>query len=174
MVCLISERLLLREFVKDDFQQVHEYATDPKVVRFMEWGPNTRENTKNFIGRAIKSQKENPRRNYTLAITLKEEKTLIGGCKVYISNISEGEGEIGYCLNRCYWKQGYATETAKNLLKFGFSQLKLKRLFATCDVENTSSENVLRKIGMTLEKKIQKHKIIRGIWHDSYLYSTNN
>ncbi len=36
-----TERLLLREFAQADFDDVHAYAIDPLVVRYMDWGPNT-------------------------------------------------------------------------------------------------------------------------------------
>lgn len=39
MVILSTERLILREFEKQDFPSVHEYASDPEVVKFMPWDP---------------------------------------------------------------------------------------------------------------------------------------
>ena len=68
MVIIQTKRLVLRDFNEDDWEAVHEYASDPEVVRYMEWGPNTEEETRNFIKRAISHQNEKPRRNFTLAI----------------------------------------------------------------------------------------------------------
>lgn len=64
-----------------------------------------------------------------------------------------------------------ATETAKALTKFGFNQLSLHRIFATCDVDNKRSAHVLEKIGMQNEGSLREHKWIRGAWRDSYLYA---
>ena len=166
-----TERLLLRDFEEHDWQAVHNYAVDPEVVRYMEWGPNTEEETRNFIMRKIANQKEKPRSSYSLAIILRDKDTLIGGCKVHTSNIRNREGEIGYCLNRFYWNQGYATETSQALLGFGFKELNLHRIWATCDTENPSSERVLEKIDMKREGLLRKHKFVKGIWRDSYLYA---
>ena len=68
------------------------------------------------------------------------------------------EAFIGYCLSRDSWGQGYATETAKGLLSFGFSQLRLHRIFATCDPANLASARVLEKSGMQLEGDVYKRQ----------------
>ena len=71
---LTTERLILREARKSDWKDVHEYAVDPDVYKFMAWGPNTIEDTKNYIQRAINSRQEVPRTKFELAIVLKATK----------------------------------------------------------------------------------------------------
>jgi RimJ/RimL family protein N-acetyltransferase len=166
-----TKRLILRDFEEADWEAVHSYGSDLEVVRYMDWGPNTEEDTQKFIQRAIASQKEQPRRIYTLAIVLKPKNKLIGGCGIYVSNPENREGWIGYCLNRNFWGQGYATETAKALLKFGFGQLNLHRIFATCDPANIASAHVLEKIGMQREGHFREHKWAKGKWRGSLLYA---
>lgn len=126
MVVIHTERLVLRELVEKDWEAVHSYAADREVVRFMHWGPNTEEESKIFIQRSIKSQEEEPRRNFTLAIVLKAEDKLIGSCSICVSDLANREGWIGYCLRRDSWGRGYATEAAKALADFGFNQLNLQ------------------------------------------------
>jgi RimJ/RimL family protein N-acetyltransferase len=166
-----AERLVLRDFEESDWKAVHSYGSDVEVVRYMDWGPNTEEDSKKFIQRALTSQKEQPRKTYTLAIILKPENKLIGGCGIYISDPENQEGWIGYCLNRDFWGQGYATETAISLVKFGFSQLNLHRIFATCDPANIASARVLEKTGMQCEGRFREHKWAKGKWRDSLLYA---
>ncbi len=162
---------MLRDLSRDYWQAVHSYASDPEVVRYMDWGPNTEKETRNFIQRAIDNKEEQPRRNYTLAIVLKTEDKLIGGCGINVSNPDNREGWIGYGLNRNFWGKGYGTESAKALLKFGFEELNLHRIFATCKTENTASAHVLEKIGMKREGHLREHKWTKGRWHDSFLYA---
>jgi RimJ/RimL family protein N-acetyltransferase len=126
--------------------------------------PTLRKKLKKFIQRAIAHQKEQPRRIYTLAIVLKPENKLIGGCGIYVSNPDNREGWIGYCLNRNFWGQGYATETAKGLLKFGFDQLNLHRIFATCDPANIASACVLEKTGMQREGHFRESNKLTISW----------
>ena len=171
MVIIRAERLMLREFDETDWQAVHSYASDPEVVRHMDWGPNTEEETKAFISRSISSQKEKPRRKYTLAITLKGENKLIGSCDLCVASPENKEGWLGYCLNRHFWHKGYATETAKALLDYGFQQLGLHRIFATVDLDNITSRNVLEKTGMQYEGHLREHKWAKSRWRDSLLYA---
>ncbi len=81
---LTTKHLLLRGFAKDDWQAVHEYASDPEVVRYVEWGPNTEEETRDFIERSMASYIREPRRNYQFAVMVKEEDKLIGGCGLQV------------------------------------------------------------------------------------------
>jgi ribosomal-protein-alanine N-acetyltransferase len=74
-------------------------------------------------------------------------------------------------LTRRYWGQGYATETGKALLTFGFDGLGLHRIFATCDPANVPSAHVLEKIGMQREGRIREHKWAKRRWRDSLLYA---
>jgi RimJ/RimL family protein N-acetyltransferase len=171
MEALRTKRLVLRDFEETDWKAVHTYGSDPEVVRYMNWGPNTEEETKNFIQRAIASQKEQTRRNYTLATVLEMENQLIGSCGIEVSDTVNKEGCIGYCLNHRYWGQGYGTEAAKALLAFDFSQLDLHQIFATCDPSNHESAHVLEKIGMQREGRLREHKWAKGKWRDSLLYA---
>lgn len=171
MVQLESERLLLREFVKSDFEAVHEYARDPDVVRYMEWGPNGREATRKFIDIALAWQKESDRQIYEFAVTLKSENVLIGACGVRISPSDPGQADIGYCYNKMYWRQGYAAEAGRCLLIFGFEKLELHRIVATCDTENLGSSGVMEKIGMRREGHFIEDKKIKGHYRDTYLYA---
>jgi RimJ/RimL family protein N-acetyltransferase len=169
-----TKRLLLRDFKEADWKAVHSYASDPEVVRYVDWGPNTVEETKSFIRRAIATQKEQPRRNYHFAIVLKTENRLIGACGIFVSNPDNREGWIGFVLNRHFWGQGYATEAAKALVIFGFKKLNLHRIFATCDPANIASARVLEKIGMQREGRLREHKWVKGKWRDSLLYALLN
>lgn len=171
MVTIQSRRLTLRELNKNDLQEVHSYASDPEVVRYMDWGPNTKEETKAFIRRTLSSQKDEPRHKFTLAITLKREGSLIGGCGLNITSLKDKVGWLGYCLNRHFWHRGYATETAEALIEFGFQKLGLHRLSATVDPNNIASQRVLEKIGMQREGHLREHRWTKGEWRDSLVYA---
>jgi len=168
---LITERFILREIRKSDWKDVHEYAVDPDVYKFMPWGPNTVEDTKNYIQRSINSRQEVPRTKFELAIILKSKQKRIGGCGITVSDAGNKQGWIGYCLNKNYWQQGYVTEVSAKLLEFGFEKLDLHRIYATCDTKNIGSARVLEKIGMQREGHMRDDKLIRKKWRDSFLYA---
>ncbi len=166
-----TNRLRLRELDESDWRAVHEYAADPEVIRYVQFGPNTVEETRSFIARAMSHRSEEPRTSYTLAIVLKDEGRLIGTCGLNVSSPENREGWIGYCLNRRFWGKGYAPEAARALLGWGFVDLGLHRITATCDPENTRSVRVLEKIGMLREGRLRQHKLVKGRWRDSYVYA---
>lgn len=56
--------------------------------------------------------------------------------------------DIGWRLKCSAWGKGYATEGAKRCLQYAFNELKLERIISTCIIQNSPSENVMRKIGM--------------------------
>ncbi len=166
-----TKRLNLRELRKEDEKTVHQYSSDPIVSRYMNWGPNTQEDTKSFIQMSIASQTAQPRTNYTFAVVLKSQNNLIGGCGIYISNFGNREGFIGYVFHRTCWGRGYATETASTLVEFGFNKLKLHRIFVTCDPENSASQRVLEKIGMQKEGCLRQNLWVGDKWRDSLVFA---
>jgi RimJ/RimL family protein N-acetyltransferase len=166
-----TERLLLREYEETDWQAVHAYGSDPVVVRFMPWGPNTEDETREFVERVMAHQWDAQRKEFELAVTLREEGPLIGGCGLSVTDQFHRGGMLGYCFSHDFWGQGYATEAARALLRFGFKELALHRVYATCDVLNVASARVLEKIGMQREGRLREHMWIKGQWRDSFLYA---
>lgn len=168
---LDTERLLLREFVKSDWKAVHEYACDPEVVRYLEWGPNTADESVGFLDATIACQRERPRRVHEFAVVHKADNKLIGGCGIRINEADWELAEIGYCFNRNYWNKGYASEAASKVIAFGFERLNLHRVFATCDADNIGSASVLAKCGMRKEGHFLQDKKVRGRWRDTFLFA---
>ncbi len=167
---LHTGRLTLRELEDGDWEAVHHYASDYEVVRFMPWGPNTEDDTKAFIARAMAHRAEQPRTAYELAVVRNADGRLIGGCGLRITDAGELRGSIGYCFSREVWGRGYATEVARALLGFGFEALGLHRIGAACDADNLASARVLEKAGMLREGRLREHQRLRGRWRDSFLY----
>ena len=157
--------------MESDWSAVHEYGSDPEVVRFMPWGPNTETATHEFIERSLASQREEPRDKFELAVTLADNGRAIGGCGIRVSASSDRGADMGYCLRRDAWGLGYGTEASRRIVRFGFERLGLHRIVATCDVENLASARVLEKTGMRREAHFRADSTIRGEWRDSYLYA---
>ena len=168
---LESSHLLLRDFSASDWHAVHEYAQDPEVVKFELWGPNSEQQSREFVEFAIRQSKERPRKGFELAAIWKDSGKLIGGCGLRIRDETHGEGDIGYALRPDQWRKGLGTEAARALLRFGFTTLRLHRIFATCHVDNVASAHVLEKAGMRREGHLKKCLRQRDGWRDSYLYA---
>jgi RimJ/RimL family protein N-acetyltransferase len=166
-----TERLLLREFRAGDESHIHEYASDPEVVRLMIWGPNTPEMTRAFLEGALNAQERWPRPGVELAIERKEDHRLIGSIGLRIKDEANRSADIGYVLNRSCWGRGYMTEAARAILDAAFRDLHLHRVWATCDPRNHASYRVMEKIGMRREALFCKNAFEKNEWRDSYLYA---
>jgi len=166
-----TERLLLRDFTAEDEADVHEYAADPSVSQYMEWGPNTTEITAQHIRRRLQGQRAWPRDEVTLAIELRDEGKLIGAFRFDILDRVNRVAEFGFVINRRYWNRGYATEATRAVFERAFGAMKLHRIIATCDTRNVRSARVMEKVGMQREALFRKDVFQKGKWRDSYLYA---
>lgn len=168
-----TRRLILREYIKPDWEDVHQYAKQGDILLYEAWGPNNEDDTKQYIQQALDEQKKNPRRVYELAVTLKNTKELIGGCRLE-HIMEEHKGNIGYIIHPAYWNQGFASEATSALLMFAKNTLKLKLVDATCDVLNVASQKVLEKCGFIRVNLIANHLIIKERCRDTYVYERTN
>ncbi len=166
---LPTGRLILRPFAETDFRSVHDYASDPEVVRYVSFGPNSEEQTREFIQRAM-APAETPRTKYDFAVTLKDSGRLFGGCGLYLKD-ERRQGFIGYVLHRRFWGQGYATELAGALVNFGFRSLGLHRITAFCDPANGASARVMEKIAMRREGLMRRDVWMKGAWRDTLYFA---
>ena len=145
-----TERLCLRAFTPDDLDELFTVFGDAEVMRYISGGkPRSREDTKKGLLSSLAGWQ---RRGFGLwAVVVKESKKMIGYCGLIFLDDTP-EIEVAYGLARAYWGKGYATEAALASLRFGFDELKLKRIVAVVNPENIPSQRVLEKLGMTYMK----------------------
>ena len=167
---LRTERLILREMCADDYEAVHAYASDPEVVRYVPWGPNTENDTRDFIAATLTGAAADPRFDYIFAVEAREAPRLLGTVGLYIRYQDTDQAMLGYVYAREAWGRGYATEAAAAMLEVGFDVLGLRRIWASCDPDNAGSRAVLSKIGMTLEGRLRQDAVIRGEVRDNLVW----
>lgn len=165
--------LSFRPFDLNDIPAVHEYASDPLVVQWSVWGPNTLAETTDYITDAVRADgsvaETEMAAGFTLAAVLAD--VAIGSLSIWTTDAHDRTGELGYTIHRAHWGNGYATEAVTYLLKLGFEKLRLERICATCDPANRASIRVLEKSGFTCEGRLRSHKTMRGARRDSLLFS---
>jgi ribosomal-protein-alanine N-acetyltransferase len=166
-----TSRLMLREFLASDEQDLHEYASDRIVTQYVEWGPNTRDQSRERMSGHLREQQLWPRDDVMLAIELSSEGKVIGTIQLTTSDKRNRTANLGYVVNRRYWNQGYATEAAIALLDRAFTAQRLHRVWATCDTRNAGSWRVMEKAAMRREGFFRRDILQRGEWRDSYLYA---
>jgi RimJ/RimL family protein N-acetyltransferase len=104
-----------------------------------------------------------------LAITLRADGRQIGGIGLRIDEQHQ-HAELGYWLGVPYWGQGYATEAAREMLRYGFADLGMHRIFASHFKPNQASGRILRKLGMKYEGCQREHLRKWEQFVDSELY----
>jgi len=168
---LETNRLILREFEESDWTAVLAYQSDPLYLRYYHWSDRTPGNVRAFVNMFLDFQRERPRTKFQLAMFLKEKNELIGNCGIRINDSELREANIGYELDSRFWGNGYATEAARVILRFGFEELGLHRVYATTLAVNKGSARVLEKLGMRLEARELEKEFIKGRWLDSLTYA---
>ena len=168
---LETPRYLLRRFEESDFEDVHQYGSDPKVTRYQFWGPNDETATREFIRRSIETFAPPGGDDVEFAIVDRETSRVIGGCGIHARRKPFREFEIGWTLNRAFWRRGVATEAASALMDFAFSFRRAHRLFALIDVENVASIALAERLGFLREGRQSRDTLVRGEWRDSLVYA---
>lgn len=148
-IILETNRLLLRELNVEDAENFHKLNLNPNVIKY----------TGNSAFENIEKAKEflENYQDYKLngygrwAVIYKENNEFIGWCGLKFDEI-DNETDIGFRFFEKVWNKGYATESAKACLNYGFEKLNLKRIVGRAMKENIGSIKVLEKIGLEYEK----------------------
>jgi ribosomal-protein-alanine N-acetyltransferase len=142
---LFTPRLTLRPLSFDDADALHRVLDDPDVWHYFPLPEiPSLARTHSYIEGQL-----NHWRDYSLGHWAVEDKNriLLGWCGLQFLPDTD-ETEVAYCLGKPFWGRGFATEAARASLEFGTQTLRLKEIIGLTHVENTASQNVLRKIGL--------------------------
>lgn len=142
---LETERCYLREFSVEDAQSFYDLNSDPEVVKYT--GDKAFENVqeaKSFLQNYDQYKLHGYGR---WAVISKETEEFLGWCGLkYMPKYDAAD--LGYRFFRKYWNQGYATETAKASIIYGFNNLKLHKIVGRAMKANVGSIKVLEKAEM--------------------------
>lgn len=153
---IVTKRLLLKPLGSEYLQTVNEYAMDYENTKYMCYLPNkTKEETEGFLKHVDSEwQKEKPE-FYEFAILYNNRH--IGAVSICLEN---GIGELGWIINKKYWGNGFAYESAEALVKYFSADMGITHFIAHCDTENIASYKVMEKLGMarTGELGVRRNK----------------
>jgi len=140
-------RLDLREFVAGDFDDVYRLNQDPRVMRYIGDGRlSTRAEIATAMRRILRTYRRYPGLGSWRA-SRRDTGAYIGWFTLkYIPRTVEVE--VGYRLRHEAWGQGFATEGARELVRYGFDSLGLYRIIGLTDPDNVASQRVLMKSGL--------------------------
>lgn len=171
-VRLETERLLLRDAQLTDADAIDRYAGDLEVVRYLAWGPNSPERTREVLEHRVTEQQVEPaRRRLELMIVEKASGGLVGGASLRVADSDDLDADLGYVLARAKWGQGIATEACQKLLDVAFGWLGLHRVWASTDADNVASRRVLEKLGLRREAHFLQNQRVKGRYRDTLIYA---
>jgi RimJ/RimL family protein N-acetyltransferase len=152
---LISKRLVLRPFETRDAKAVQELAGDRAIADTTVNIPHPYEDGMAESWIANHRTQFDEGINAVFAITEKTSAVLIGAIGLEVDGQNR-KAELGYWIGVPYWNNGFASEAAAEVVRFGFEELDLNRIGAGHFFRNPASGRVMQKIGMTYEGRFRQ------------------
>ena len=143
---LEADRIILREIQAQDARAL-ETAASLRIIDNPFLAHDPRPLAKIYVEQALMERKRIPRQRYELAITLKEDRRVIGACSLKLSRGVLIEADLGYIICPEFWNHGFATEAATRVISFAFGEIGAFRVNAYSETSNPSSLRVLEKLG---------------------------
>lgn len=158
-----TERLSVRKFRAEDFEDLAEILTDKEVTYFEPYETFTEEAC---VQEAINFSKSDE----FFAVVLGDK--VIG--KIYFSDRDFGSYEIGYTFHGKYQGKGYAYESVKGMMAYAFKELGVRRIIAEVNTRNEKSVRLIERLGMRKEaehKEIFPRKDDANVYEDVLVYA---
>jgi len=165
--------LHLRPLKMADAEAMYSILSDSQSMKYWSHTPAT------DVSAAIKTLTEDLEsdakgNSLCWAVTLKGKDELIGKCILFQFNHANRRAEIGFILNRDYWRQGLMHQALEAVIAFAFGTLKLHRIEADTDTENAGSLALLEKLGFEREGLFRERWFVYDRWDDSIMLGLLN
>jgi ribosomal-protein-alanine N-acetyltransferase len=143
-----TERLILRQMEATDAEGLHAAYSDPQAMRFWDFPPTHDLNeTAAHIRAALRP---GSLRQAVWAIVLRGE-GFVGMINYHHREPQNRRLELGWVLAPAFWRRGLMSEAAQTLLHHCFTRLKVHRVEAIIEPENTASRALAAKLGFVQE-----------------------
>ena len=163
-----TERLCLRRFIPDDWQDLFDYLSQDAVVKYEPYEVYSKEAARQEAERRSKD-------NSFWAVCLKPDGKLIGN--IYLDERSFSTWELGYVFSVYFQGRGYATEAVCTLVDDVFKNQNARRVVAMCNPLNEPSWKLLERLGFRKEGHLIQNIYFKEdskgspIWADTYEYA---
>jgi RimJ/RimL family protein N-acetyltransferase len=169
---LETERLTLRPFAAGDLAALDEMHSDAQVARWLYNDARTLEETRALLelkvgGAALAREGQ----WLSAAAVLRETGELVADVSLQWVSEQHKQGELGFIVHPRHQGRGYATEAARELLRFAFETFGLHRVTGTLEPRNAASARVLEKLGMRREAHLVENEWVKGEWQSELVYA---
>lgn len=143
---LETERLILRKWNETDAEDLYKYASNPEVGPIAGWQPHKNIDESREIIRNVLCGKE------CYAVCLKNDNIAIGCIELRFVGFTDmtmrdDECELGYWLGQPFWGQGIIPEAAREIIRHGFDDLGMTKIWCGYYEGNEKSKRVQEKVG---------------------------
>lgn len=160
---LQTERLIIRDYQKEDVNEALGYLGDEEAMYYLPEAPMTAVEVAELI------EKQKIKQEYYVVV-LKSENRVIGHL-YFTPFFGDHSYEIGWVFNPSYHRKGYASEASEALMDYGFKELGIHRIIATCQPENSGSNQMMAHLGMRLEGEFKQCIPVGDGWWDENYYA---
>ena len=167
---LTTLRLILRPFSPKDAASVKELAGEREIAEMTANIPYPYDEGMAEAWISGHQEAFDNEEAVTFAITRRSDGMLLGAIDIHINKIHR-LAEIGYWIGKPFWSQGYCTEAAREVLRYGFEALNLNRIQARHMTKNPASGRVMEKLGMEYEGTLRQAHLRWDQFEDIAIYS---
>jgi [ribosomal protein S5]-alanine N-acetyltransferase len=167
---LKTERLVLRKQELKDAVHLQQLRSNAQVMRYMDSDAHDDVQTSEaFIAKNLKAYEK--KKGFYWVITFAETGNYLGDIILRRIDRTNARAEIGYTLMPEFWGQGFMKEAIRAVIKFGFNDLKLHSIEANINPANTTSRELLLKMGFLKEAYFRENYYYNGKFLDTEIYS---
>lgn len=166
---LSANRISLRRLTETDTAALFAMFSHPDVMRYWSRPPMTEMAQAEALLQQVLSD-YGTGESLPLVIERNSDRLVVGNCTLHHFHEASRRAEIGYCLGRPFWGQGYMHEALQMLLAYAFGKLHLNRLEADIDPRNASSARSLERLGFVKEGHLRQRWIVSGEVSDTGFY----
>ena len=164
MIILETDRLVLRDYTEQDFEEYCKLKMDAETMYYLQdIQLHSLEEATSDFNHVLKDIKAVERKFYFLHMELKDTHEQVGSIGyTVVANTPLGKlVHLGYFTYSKFWGNGYTSEAMKKVLEYAFAENDVYRITTGCLAENKGSERVMQKNGL-----IKEAEHIDYEWHD--------
>lgn len=142
---LRTARMLMVPLTDEHLELEVELDDDPEVMRFLDGRPRTREEVTAWHAKRLDLARQRDGLGYWMAFGPGDD---FIGMMMLPPAAEPDTAELGYRLARRHWRQGYATEASRELLRHAFETAGQVKVVAETMTVNVGSRGVMEKVGL--------------------------
>jgi diamine N-acetyltransferase len=148
---IYGKRLRLRGIEKADLVKFQEWINDPEVIQGLDVSvPQSMLDEQGWLERAV--QREPAEKPLAIEVRAGRAWKLIGNCGFFHLEWINRAAELGILIGeKSQWNKGYGTEAVELLVRHGFENLNLNRIYLRVFATNPGARRAYEKAGFVLE-----------------------